>query len=302
MATMIRIFRTFRTLHSTGGALTALLISGVLGISAHAEEADRFAGVSVTAKPVRGAVYMLEGAGGNIAVSVGNDGTLMVDDQFAPLARRIQTAIDELGGDSPKLVLNTHFHGDHTGSNAFFGRSGTIIAHDNVRVRLLSEQVEPVALPQITFDDNVRLFFNGDAIDVVHLPSGHTDGDSFVWFKDANVLHLGDHFFNGRFPFIDLSSGGSVEGFVTNLRTVLELVPRNALIIPGHGALAGTEELAENLQMIEKTRQTVRDGIAKGLTTEQILAEGLDERWAPYGAGFINEERWIRILVAAEGG
>lgn len=264
-----------------------------------AGEADRFANVQVTSQHVGGTVHMLTGAGGNIAVSVGDDGTLIVDDQFAPLAGRIQAAVDELGGSRPKLVLNTHYHGDHTGSNAFFGAAGTIVAHDNVRIRLLSaDGVQRVALPLVTFAEGLTVHFNDDEIALIHLPHGHTDGDSAVWFKNANVLHTGDQLFNGRFPFVDIDGGGTVSGYMQNLETILELVPADIRIIPGHGALANVAAVAENLEVIRTTRKMVVDALNDGDSIETVIERGLGAEYADWASGFINEERWIRILDA----
>lgn len=279
--------------------LTLLLCSFALTSQAAAEEADRFAAVQITAQHVGGSVHMLTGAGGNIGVSVGADGTLIIDDQFAPLAERIQTAIDQLGGAQPKLVLNTHFHGDHTGSNAHFGRAGTIIAHDNVRARLLNvENGERYALPLVTFGDRVRIHFNDDEVDFIHLPHGHTDGDSVVWFKNANVIHMGDHLFNGRFPFIDVASGGTVDGFVSNLETVLAMVPEDIRVIPGHGALGSVVTIAESIDMIRATQKIVQEAVAAGRSAEDIAKAGFGDRWSEFGSGFINAERWVQILLA----
>lgn len=273
-----------------------LLIAGSAGA---AEEADRFADVKVTAEPVSGTVYMLTGAGGNIGVSVGPDGTLIIDDQFAPLATRIQDALDGLGGNRPRLVLNTHYHGDHTGSNAHFGRTGTIIAHDNVRVRLLgTENTDRSALPLVTYDDDVTVHFNDEEIVLVHLPRGHTDGDSVVWFRSANVIHLGDHLFVDRFPYIDVESGGSVEGYVRNLDTVLSMVPDDIRVIPGHGPLTDKAAIRRSHDMIQATRAVVRAGVDEGLDADAIVARGLPAEWASFATGFINEERWIRILLS----
>lgn len=273
--------------------------SFVLTFQVTAAEADRFAAVQVTAQHVGGSVHMLTGAGGNIGVSVGPDGTLIIDDQFAPLAGRIQAAIDQLGGAQPKLVLNTHFHGDHTGSNAHFGRTGTIIAHDNVRARLLNvEDGERYALPLVTFADRVRIHFNDDEVDFIHLPHGHTDGDSVVWFKNANVIHMGDHLFSGRFPFIDTASGGTVEGFVKNLETVLTMVPEDVRVIPGHGPLGSVVTIAESIDMIRATQKIVQDAVAAGRSAEEIAQAGFGDRWTEFGTGFINAERWVQILLA----
>ncbi len=283
-----------RSIPAAIGLSSLLLLSG----SAAAGPADRFKDVEVSAEPVSGSVHMLTGAGGNIGVSVGDDGTLIIDDQYAPLAGRIQAALDGLGGDKPKLILNTHVHGDHTGGNAHFGTSGTIIAHDNVRIRLLEGDPERSALPLVTYAERVRVHFNDELIEVIHLPTGHTDGDSVVWFKTANVIHMGDHLFVDRFPFVDVGSGGSVRGFMRNLATVLEMVPDDVHVIPGHGPLTDKAAIRSSLAMIRETRQIVADAIADGLSADAIIEQGLGDEWTSYGAGFINEERWIRILLS----
>ena len=274
------------------------IFSSLLMASAtFAAQADRFAAVKVVAQLVGGSVYMLTGAGGNIGVSVGTDGTLIIDDQFAPLAERIQKAIDDLGGGKPSLVLNTHFHGDHTGSNAFFGESGTIIAHENVRIRLTNETgFARVGLPVVTFEDRIRVHFNDDELDLIHMPAGHTDGDAVVWFKNANVIHMGDHFFNGSFPYIDTASGGTVAGFIENIDRVLKMIPQDIRIIPGHGALATVVNLSESLDMLRATHKLVTEALASGKSVEDITASGLGSRWDGWGDGFINEERWIQII------
>ena len=262
--------------------------------------ADPFGGVEIKATHVAGAVHMLEGAGGNIGVSVGDDGVLIVDDQFAPLAERIEAAIMKLGGAAPRFVLNTHFHGDHTGGNAHFGRTGLIVAHENVRVRLASGQAPAVALPVVTYQDRVRIHFNGDEIDVIHLPNGHTDGDSVVWFKSAGVIHMGDHFFSGRFPFVDVASGGSVAGFVANIEAVLDMVPADTRVIPGHGPLGGVDELRLALGVIRESADIVRKAMADG-TLDDLKRDGFG-RWSDWGSGFISEGRWIAIVEQSERG
>src|SRR5690606_24850365 len=172
--------------------------------------AQNFDNVQITATPVAGTVQMLQGQGGNIAVSIGADGVLMVDDQFGPLADKIKAKITELGGGAPAFLLNTHWHGDHTGGNEFFSDAATIIAHDNVRVRLADPSAErvPAALPVITYSDGISVHYNGEEIRLIHLPNGHTDGDSAVWFIGSNVVHMGDEYVNRTFPFIDTASGG----------------------------------------------------------------------------------------------
>ncbi|MEZ5558871.1 MAG: MBL fold metallo-hydrolase [Pseudomonadales bacterium] len=284
-------------------AAIAALSAALVVLPVLAAEPDPFADVVVAPHRVSGSLYMLTGAGGNIGLSIGSDGTLLIDDQYAPLAERIQAAVDASGGGAPKLVLNTHFHGDHTGSNPFFGRTGTIIAHDNVRARLLDEDGFGAAgLPVVTYSDRISVHFNGDTIDVIHLPAGHTDGDSIIWFREANVLHMGDLFFNGQFPYIDTDSGGSVAGVIDNIDTVLSMIPDDIAIIPGHGPLARKPELAATLQMLRETRAAVIGALGSGRSIDEIVREGLDARWAAWGGGFINEERWIRILATSFAG
>ena len=283
----------------------AILISAALAVAfacgnALAGPADPFGNVEIKTTHVAGPVHMLEGAGGNIGVSVGDDGVLIIDDQFAPLAERIEVAIAKLGGDLPRFVLNTHFHGDHTGGNAHFGRSGVIVAHENVRVRLVSGGAPTAALPVLTYRDRVRLHFNGGDIDVIHLPSGHTDGDSVVWFRKAGVIHMGDHFFSGRFPFVDVASGGSVAGLVANIEAVLGMIPADTRVIPGHGPLGGVAELREALGVIRDSAAVVREAIGNG-TLGDLKRDGFG-RWPEWGSGFISEGRWISIVEQSERG
>ena len=278
---------------------TVLLLLGLwIAALANAAPADRFAEVKITAQPVSGSVYMLTGSGGNIGVSVGADGTLIIDDQYAPLADRIQAALIGLGGGKPRLLLNTHFHGDHTGSNEHFGEHATIIAHDNVRIRLLDNtDLDRSALPLVTFTERVTVHFNDEEIQLIHLPSGHTDGDAMIWFKNANVIHMGDQLFVDSFPYIDLASGGSVDGFIRNLATALDLIPDDTQVIPGHGPLTNKAAIKRSIDMVRATSKVVRDSLAAGQSAEEIQAAGLDQKWASFGAGFINEERWIQILL-----
>ena len=267
-----------------------------LSLNSFAADADRFAAVEMKPRHVAGSVHMLEGAGGNIGVSIGVDGTLIIDDQFAPLADKIIAALQGLGGDRPKLILNTHYHGDHTGSNPTMGATGTIISHDNVRVRLLDEDAFPRSgLPLVTFDDDVTVHFNDDHIQIIHLPAGHTDGDSVVWFKNANVVHMGDHFFKNRFPYIDVGSGGSVDGFIANVERVLTMIPVDAQIIPGHGDLSSVPELATTIAAVKTTAEFVRAELANGTSVNDI-AKSLDQNDPTWGSGFISASRWVQII------
>ncbi len=286
--------RLKRTRHAT----IAMVLT--LTTSTYAAEADRFKDVVVSGIPVSGSVYMLTGSGGNLAVSIGPDGTLLVDDQYQPLAPKIQAEITRLKGGTPRVLLNTHYHGDHTGGNVAFGASTVIIAHDNVRLRLLDADTARAGLPLVTFADRVRLHFNDDEIDVIHLPAGHTDGDAFVWFKTANVVHMGDHFFNGRFPYVDVDAGGTVDGYLANVSRVLDMVPADARIIPGHGPLASVVELAEFKDMIEQTRDAVRAELRAGRSIDDVVAAGVAPRFARFDGGFISQEAWLRTIDAAD--
>jgi glyoxylase-like metal-dependent hydrolase (beta-lactamase superfamily II) len=264
-----------------------------------------FTKVEVKTTPVAGNIHMLEGRGGNIGVSVGEDGILMIDDQYAPLAEKIRAALAKLGSDKPRFVLNTHWHADHTGGNVEFGKDGTIIAHSNVRKRLSEKQQvmgrpsdpQPAqALPVITFDESLSLHFNGEEIRVMHLPRGHTDGDSVVFFTKSNVVHMGDLLFNGMFPFIDLESGGDVAGYVKNVETVLKELKPDTQIIAGHGPLASVEDVKTVLRMLHETVGVVKSALAAKKSVEEIKAAGLPKEWESWGQGFIKTDKWIEIV------
>jgi cyclase len=260
---------------------------------------DRFEKVEIEATALKGSVHMLTGMGGNIGVSAGDDGILIIDDQFAPLAEKIAAALGELGSDKPKYVINTHYHGDHTGSNAFFHshKGATILAHDNVRVRLANdEKVSPDALPAITYENGIKLHFNGETIHIMHLESGHTDGDSIVWFEQPDVMHTGDLFFNGLFPYIDLKSGGSVKGYIESVKQVMAKIDDDTVLIPGHGALSNKAEYTTFLAMIEETFAFVKAQKAQGKSLEAITEAGLDSQWDKWAWSFISEEKWIATL------
>ncbi|MFN3165122.1 MAG: MBL fold metallo-hydrolase [Pseudohongiellaceae bacterium] len=272
--------------------LAAALVLSAPGVMAQ----DRFANVSIETVPVAGNISMLVGQGGNIGVSAGADGILIVDDQYAPLADRIRSALAELGSDVPRFVLNTHFHGDHTGSNADFGTDSLIVAHENVRVRLASGDAPAPALPVVTFDDDVTIHFNGEDITLIHMPRGHTDTDSVVMFADSNVIHMGDHFFNGGFPFIDLANGGTVQGYISNLERALSWIGEDTAVIPGHGPLATKADLLDFYNVVRDTVTDIRVMKSQRMSREEIVAAGLDPRYQPWGQGFINEQRWIETV------
>jgi len=282
---------------------TVLLLAAV---SIHGQQRD-FSQVQIKATKVAGNVYMLEGSGGNIGVSVGPDGILIVDDQFAPLADKIRAALKGLNQGKLRFILNTHWHGDHTGGNVVFGPEAPIIAHDNVRKRLSTEQKSEVfktttpaspkeALPVITFDQSLSVHFNGEEIRVIHYPQGHTDGDSVIFFTSSNVVHLGDDFFAGRFPFVDLESGGSIEGLIKNIGEIIGKIPADAKLIPGHGPLSTVDDLKSYHRMLQQTTDIVRQKMSAGKTLDQIKSEGLPDEWKPWGTGFIKTDVWIETI------
>ena len=261
--------------------------------------------VVVEAHPVVGNIYMLTGSGGNIGVSVGDDGILIVDDQYAPLADKIKSALQGLHAGPLKFVLNSHFHGDHVGGNPIFGLEATIIAHTNVRKRVSTpeqrgDQTIPAMVedgwPVITFDEEVSVHFNGEEIRLVHIPEGHTDTDSYIYFTGSNVVHMGDTFFNGRFPFVDLRSGGTVDGLIENIAHVLSVIGPDTHVIPGHGDLGDRAALQSYHDMLVATTDAVRAMMAEGNTLDEIKAAGLPDEWTGYASDFVPEARWIETI------
>ena len=257
---------------------------------------NQFENVTIDTVSVAGNISMLIGQGGNIGVSAGSDGILIIDDQFAPLAGRIKTAIEALGSDVPKFLLNTHFHGDHTGGNIEFGAESLIIAHENVRMRMAAGGQPAVALPVVTFDDDVTIHFNGEDVTLIHMPNGHTDTDSVVMFSESNVIHMGDHFFNGGFPFVDLANGGTVQGYLSNLERALSWIGDDTAVIPGHGPLATKSDLLNFYNVVKDTSTAIRVMKSQRMNKEETVAEGLGDEYESWGQGFINEQRWIETV------
>ena len=255
-----------------------------------------FARIKIKTTHVAGNIYMLEGAGGNIGASVGSDGILLIDDQFAPLAEKIRNALKELSDEPLKFLINTHFHGDHTGGNAIFGAEAHIISHTNVRKRLQIESSSQKALPVVTFDDSLSIHFNGEEIRVIHFPNSHTDGDSVIFFTRSNVVHLGDLFFSGRFPYVDLNNGGDVEGLIKHIEKLIAELPPDVKLIPGHGPLSDIEDFKTYHQTLVATIEIIQDQIEAGKSLEEIKAAGLPQKWRSWGAGFISTGRWIEIV------
>lgn len=265
----------------------------------------------VTVTPIKGALYLLQGRGGNVVASVGDDGVLLIDSDYTEYASAHASALGELTDDSPRFVLNTHWHFDHVGGNNYWGeKNAVIVAHDNVRQRMSTRQemkafgrvVEPsprAALPVVTYGNSLALHFNGDDVEVQHFPTGHTDGDSIVFFVGENVVHMGDHMFPG-FPFVDIGSGGNVFGFIANLEAVLARIDDATVVVPGHGRnTLGKADLATYHQILKQSATTVRNALNRGESVEQVIERGLGKEYAAYGEGFINEERWIGFIASS---
>ena len=269
---------------------------------------SRFDDVVIKTNKVTENIYMLEGSGGNIGVFVGDDGVFMIDDQYAPLSEKIKAAIAELSDKPVKYLVNTHWHGDHAGGNENFGKNGaTIIAHENVRKRLSTDQhskafnrttpaAPSVAWPVITFAEDMNLHINGQQVMLIHVHYAHTDGDTFVWFPDSNVLHMGDCFFKDRFPYIDLGSGGSVSGALRAIEAAMMLTDADTQIIPGHGTMAAKSDLLSYYQMLSTMYDRVKKEMVAGKSVDEIKSAGLTDDYAEWGTGFINAERIIDII------
>jgi len=264
---------------------------------------DKWDKVEVTSQPVSGSVHMLIGSGGNIGVSTGDDGILIIDDQYASLAKKIAMAIGDISNKQIKYIVNTHYHGDHTGSNAYFKevKGSTIFAHDNVRKRLANkDDHKHASLPVVTYQQGVTFHFNGDTIKVLHLPAGHTDSDSVVWFEEANVLHPGDLFFEGRFPYIDLDGGGTVAGYINNVTKLIGMLKDDTKIIPGHGKLATKVDYQKALDMLIDTAAMVKSMKVEGISVEEAVKQGLGEKYTAWAWNFITEEKWVTTLYIGQ--
>jgi len=258
----------------------ALLLVLACGIAAAL--AQNFDAVQIKATQVTPGIWMLEGAGGNIGVSVGEDGILLIDDQFAPLTEKILAAVKQISDKPIRFLFNTHWHGDHTGGNENLGRAGLlIVAHDNVRTRLLTDQatllgknprLQKVGLPLITFDNTVTYHINGDTMTAYHIAPAHTDGDSIVRFKNANVVHTGDVFASGRYPYIDTINGGSVSGIVKAMDDLIPTLDDSTKVIPGHGPLSGKRDVIAYRNMIAAIGSRVETLVKQGKNLEEVRA------------------------------
>ena len=274
--------------------------------------AQNFDDIQITTSKVSDHIYMLQGSGGNIAVSVGQDGALMVDSQYAPLSEKIRSAIQDLTDGEIKALMNTHWHGDHSGGNENFGKQGaTIYAHDQVLVRMskaqlmraFSREIPPApeaARPSITFSDQLTVHFNDEYVMMMHVDSAHTDGDALIYFPESDVMHLGDTYFRQRYPFIDLSSGGHIDGILAAAKQSLFIAGENTKIIPGHGDLSNRSELQQYHDVLQVIRNKVKSAIDQGKNLDAIKAmqpgSATDETW---GASFISPERFVELVYGS---
>jgi cyclase len=291
-------------------SLLTLLSATVLSVALLAAQDDDFSKVQIKVTKVAGNVYVLEGSGGNIGASVGEDGIVIVDDQFAPLADKIQAALKGITDKPVRFVINTHFHGDHTGGNAYFQKQAPIIAHDNVRKRLenggdlgnggsMHEEAKKQpkeALPIITFDHDLTVHLNGDDIRALYFPAGHTDGDAMIFFPKANVVHMGDDFVTYGFPFIDVGSGGSINGMIDGVEKVIAQLPPDVKVIPGHGPISSLDDVRAYVKMLKECRDAVQAAIKQGKTLDQIKQAKVLDPWKKYAGDYITPDVFIETI------
>ena len=287
--------------------LTLLCAILSIGVSQATADQDTFSSVKVTDK-----ITMLQGKGGNIALLKGKQGLVMVDDDYQDMSAKLIKALKSFGG-AKKIayLINTHWHGDHTGGNFKLGKYTQIVAHKNVRARLQTEQEIKLfnmkskpypthALPSVTYTSSMGLHINDENIEILHLPNGHTDGDSIVFFETENVVHLGDHFFSGMFPFIDVDTGGNVLGMARNIQAVLSRIDASTKIIPGHGPLSTKTDLYAFLNMLLGTTEEVENMMEAGLDITAMQSKGLSSKWDEWKKrSFLNEKVWIGIIHAS---
>jgi len=289
--------------------LTSLLIVSQI---AHGDTADHHAETqSFKTTTLSPHIFMLQGKGGNIALMTGEQGLVLIDADYAEMSEALAHELEKHGGvKQVRYLINTHWHGDHTQGNKLIGQHAPIIAHDNVRSRLLTRQEvklfnmvsEPYAshaVPSITYNKSLTLTVNGETMEIVHFANGHTDGDSIVFLKQSNIVHMGDHFFSGFYPFVDVGTGGDVRNMADNVAEVLERIDDETVVIPGHGPLSSKADLEDFHEMLVGTTAEVEAMLAKDMTLEQIQAEGLSLEWEEWAVGFLSTDVWIAIIVAS---
>jgi cyclase len=263
--------------------------------------------VKITTTPVAGPVFLLEsGSAGNIGVIADPSGAIMIDTAYERFAAPVRKSLEALpGGDRIRFVIDTHWHSDHTDGNKAFGPGAIVVAHDNVRALLAKPQnlmgqttpaLPAAALPSITYSDTLTLYSGDLPVRLVHYPNAHTNGDTVVFIDKYKTVHMGDMFFYGMFPFMDVANGGNIESWVRDLDTVLSILPPDEKIIPGHGPLVGVAELREFRRMLYDSAQIVRNRMKEGKTLDQIKAEGLPERFDPWKEGFLTTPQWLELV------
>ena len=288
------------------------ILALALTLAAPALAQQDYSKVEIRTESLAPGLAVLFGAGGNIGVLAGPDGAFIIDDQFAPLTPKIQAAVAKLTDKPIRFVVNTHWHGDHTGGNENLGAAGAVIvAHDNVRLRMSTEQFigamnqkvpasPAIALPVVTFADGVTFHLNGETVRMVHVAPAHTDGDSFVKFEKANVIHMGDTFFASGYPFVDLSSGGSVPGVIAAADKALAMGDATTRYIPGHGPMASRADLAAYRAMLVDIVGKVRAAVKAGKSLEAVKAmkptAAYDAKW---GTGFIKPEVFVATVYSS---
>jgi len=292
-------------------ALSLLFTPAAFAHGPHIPLSQQSQPVAITTTDLGDGLYMLQGRGGNIGVLAGDDGVFVIDSQYADMAPGILNAVNEIAGEKPRYLVNTHWHGDHTGGNAIIGETGTtIIAHQGVRDRVTLDVTRdffgqeattpaspPEAWPVITFTDEMTLYLNGQTVRLIHAPTAHTDGDTFIYFEEADVLHTGDLMFSGMFPFVDITSGGSFLGFTAASQAMADMITDETRIIPGHGPLSGKSDIADIVAMLEGTMAAVQAEIDAGKDLEGVLDAAPLTPWVEDWAwGFINEARFTRLI------
>jgi cyclase len=296
---------------SSALALGLLFTPTALAHGPHIPLTQQAQPVQITTTDLGDGLYMLQGRGGNIGVLAGEDGVFVIDSQYADMAPGILNAINEIAGEKPRYLVNTHWHGDHTGGNAIIGETGTtIIAHQGVRDRVTFDVTRdffgqeattpaspPEAWPVITFSEEMTLYLNGQTVRLIHTPTAHTDGDTFIYFEEADVLHTGDLMFSGMFPFVDITSGGSFLGFTAASQAMADMITEDTRIIPGHGPLSSKSDINDIVEMLEGTMAAVQAEIDAGKDLEAVLDAAPLTPWVEDWAwGFINEARFTRLI------